>query len=570
MSDETTVYQTGRGTDQFGPDGKPLQAPPVPDVGSIFHQLPTALIVVDRNRVVQRWNRAAQTVFRRDPADVIGQRYDVVLPFLRELGMEKHLARVLTNGQSVNMLETPLNLERALSGDEFWYDEDSTAIRSRTGRLLTPGRAPDGTPLDYLDLLVDPLKNDAGQVVAALITVRDSTERALLRLNFGLKTELLEMIYQVSNALRSTGPMDAALFIILSALTARQGGAFDRAMLFLVDEMETNATGWMGMGSLELFDVWSMWRGLTDERAHLDDVLREAAPDVLAEMHALTEKVRELGIRTTGNGVVATAIRTRTTFSESTLPPDCQLEPELEAMGIKHYVAVPLVAHRRVDGLLLLDYSAQPPALTTDWLGMLEMYAHQAALAIENARAFNRAVQESQSDSLTGLANHGHFQQTLARAVAQAVRYPHPLSLIMLDIDHFKKLNDHWGHPTGDKVLVELARLLRRTTREVDTCARYGGEEFAVILPHTGLEEAARLAERLRQRVKDELRVPAGDASATVVATSASFGVASCPADATDAEGLIRAADAALYRAKQLGRNRVELSENVDGDGAIE
>ena len=566
MNDETTVYESGRGTESFDQSADLPSVPAVPDEAATFNQLPTALIVVDRNRVIQRCNAAAHTVFQRESDELVGRRYDAALPFLRELGMEKHLTRVLNNGQSVSMLETPLNLERALTGDEFFYDEDSTAVRSRTGRLLTPGRAPDGTPLDYLDFLVGPLKNDAGEVVAALITVRDSTERALLRLNFGLKTELLEMIYQVSNALRSTGPMDAALFIILSALTARQGGAFDRALLFLVDELETTATGWMGMGSLELFDVWSMWRRITDDHTKLEDVLRAAAPEVLDDMHTLTERTRELAFPLAGEGVVATAIRTRTTFSESTLPPGAVLESQLTELGIKHYVVVPLIAHRKVDGLLLLDYSAQPPALTADWLGMLEMYAHQAALAIENARAYNRAVKQSQTDSLTGLANHGHFQQTLSQAVAQSVRYSHPVSLMMLDLDHFKRLNDRWLHPTGDKVLVALAQLLKRATREVDTCARYGGEEFAIILPHTPLDEACRLAERLRARIETELRVDAPDGSGEKIQTSASFGVACCPADATDAESLITAADTALYQAKQAGRNRVVMFE-PDGDG---
>ncbi|GAB4265555.1 MAG: diguanylate cyclase [Deferrisomatales bacterium] len=165
----------------------------------------------------------------------------------------------------------------------------------------------------------------------------------------------------------------------------------------------------------------------------------------------------------------------------------------------------------------------------------------------------------SVTDGLTKAYNHRHFQERLKSEFARAKRYGDPLSCIMLDIDHFKAVNDTYGHPVGDQVLIRLVDYLRDGIRSEDLVARYGGEEFVLLLPNTTSDHAERLAERLRRRVEREpLPLPDGGALSFTV----SLGVADYRPNGTigDPEELLRAADGALYQAKKNGRNRVVVA----------
>jgi len=162
---------------------------------------------------------------------------------------------------------------------------------------------------------------------------------------------------------------------------------------------------------------------------------------------------------------------------------------------------------------------------------------------------------EATTDGLTGLYNFRYFQKQLEFEIKRAQRYLHPLSLIMVDIDHFKHYNDCHGHPQGNVILERIAALLKVYTRETNHVARYGGEEFVILLPETEARIAARAAVRIRRMIQKEPfpfqdKQPGGN-------LTASLGVASFPMDASGAEDLVQCADQALYRAKALGRNRV-------------
>ncbi|HLX31655.1 MAG TPA: GGDEF domain-containing protein [Gaiellaceae bacterium] len=158
---------------------------------------------------------------------------------------------------------------------------------------------------------------------------------------------------------------------------------------------------------------------------------------------------------------------------------------------------------------------------------------------------------ESRIDALTEIANRRAVEEALAAEIARAQRFEHPLSVVLLDLDHFKRTNDTFGHAAGDRLLREVARLLMASARQGDTVARWGGEEFVAVLPETALEGAHQLAERLR--------VAIGTISVGALPTSASCGVAAlAPGDTVDT--LLAAADGALYAAKERGRNRTELA----------
>jgi diguanylate cyclase (GGDEF)-like protein len=174
----------------------------------------------------------------------------------------------------------------------------------------------------------------------------------------------------------------------------------------------------------------------------------------------------------------------------------------------------------------------------------------------ELAEANTRLAQLAVTDGLTGLYNHRHFHERLALEVERSQRNGLPLSLLMIDVDHFKQFNDTFGHPSGDEVLRQLARVLTDTRRANDVVSRYGGEEFTVILVDTAKFTAAKFAERVRERVAAH---DFSDAAAKAGRNTVSVGLATYPEDGSDAEALVRAADTALYSAKRAGRNRVVL-----------
>jgi diguanylate cyclase (GGDEF)-like protein len=183
---------------------------------------------------------------------------------------------------------------------------------------------------------------------------------------------------------------------------------------------------------------------------------------------------------------------------------------------------------------------------------ILRSLAAQATLALENVELHYQVQRQAVTDELTGLANHGRFQELLQGEIEQVRRYQHPVGLIMLDLDDFKSINDTYGHQQGDVVLRHVARALRDTSREADSPARYGGEEMAVILPHTDLAGAYAISERVRAAI-EALRIPRLDEDG-VLRITASFGVAASAEG--DKDALIADADAALYTAKRQGKNR--------------
>ena len=177
----------------------------------------------------------------------------------------------------------------------------------------------------------------------------------------------------------------------------------------------------------------------------------------------------------------------------------------------------------------------------------------QAAISLENAKLFELAT----TDGLTKLYVNRYFQLLLDQELQRFERQQRPLSLIMLDIDNFKRFNDTYGHQLGDEVLRYVARTIKNNTREIDFVARYGGEEFVVVMPETDTTGAMVVAEKICAAVA-AVTIPHGEEKLHV---TISLGVASLPRHASDKEALIHAADDALYESKRFGKNRVSLFE---------
>jgi diguanylate cyclase (GGDEF)-like protein len=224
-----------------------------------------------------------------------------------------------------------------------------------------------------------------------------------------------------------------------------------------------------------------------------------------------------------------------------------------EEVTLGGFAAFPMVTHDEVSGLLGLSGRAVE-RLAPETRSFLVQVASQAHIVAENARLVHRLKELSIRDGLTDLFNHRHTLERVTEEYSRVARYHEALSVLMIDLDHFKEVNDRHGHQAGDKVLRETAGVFKEGLRAVDLLGRYGGEEFLALLPHTGVAEAAGTAERLRRRLERHV-FPVSEAGLKI---TASIGVASYPAAGIDsADALVRAADDALYQAKQAGRNRV-------------
>ena len=214
---------------------------------------------------------------------------------------------------------------------------------------------------------------------------------------------------------------------------------------------------------------------------------------------------------------------------------------------------VPMVAHGQSKGVLIAESIAHNFYTDRD-VQQLTSVARSASLAIENAELHRRTEELTTIDELTGAYNYRYFVHVLEEEKKRSLRYDLPLSIIMVDIDWFKKINDSYGHEAGNKVLKALSGVIKQCIRDVDIFTRYGGEEFAIVLPQTPLSEASRIGERIRSQVEqtiievDELRK---------LKITVSVGVSAFPENGKSHEELVSLADQALYRAKGSGKNLV-------------
>jgi diguanylate cyclase (GGDEF)-like protein len=216
---------------------------------------------------------------------------------------------------------------------------------------------------------------------------------------------------------------------------------------------------------------------------------------------------------------------------------------------------VPLIFQERLIGALQVTAPDRARVWQESEILLLRTVADQVAVAVNHARLFAQIQQQALTDALTGCHNRRSFEMQLDRELQAARRQHQPLSLVMLDLDRFKQLNDSTGHDTGDAALRKLANCFRQELRGVDLAARFGGDEFALILPNAYSEGALLVAERVRSRI-EQIDVPGFGR------LSASIGIATFPSHASTRAELVTAADAALYSAKRAGRNRVCVADD--------
>ncbi|MBM3269658.1 MAG: diguanylate cyclase [Candidatus Sericytochromatia bacterium] len=297
----------------------------------------------------------------------------------------------------------------------------------------------------------------------------------------------------------------------------------------------------------------------------------------LACKSAMDKNGARLGDQTISMSICQTVLETSQPVCVTNAMGDeqLQLKQSIMLMSLKTIMAVPLLAKGTLLGVLYVDSQAIVNTFTGRDLELLEAIASHAAVAIENAQLYQQLTKRAQelqrtvqlyeeanmraaTDVLTGLYNRRYFQEELARDFAAARRHRRDLSVLMVDIDHFKSFNDTYGHHVGDAVLVAVSQVLMGAVRLADAVARYGGEEFIINLPDTDLKGAIVVAERIRKGVQ-ELKFEEGIRPITV-----SVGVASIQAQDERIAELIERADQALFSAKAKGRDRVEAPEETE------
>ncbi|HLG20781.1 MAG TPA: sensor domain-containing diguanylate cyclase, partial [Bdellovibrionota bacterium] len=235
--------------------------------------------------------------------------------------------------------------------------------------------------------------------------------------------------------------------------------------------------------------------------------------------------------------------------------PPFAIKPE---RGVKSFLCVPLRSKGKTLGVIEIRRKETDENLyREDDLATLAVIADYAAIAIENARNFARIQELTITDDLTTLFNVRHMHTLLDSEVLRAGRYRKQFSLIFLDLDHFKNVNDTYGHMHGSQLLKETAEVIQSKIRSVDHAARYGGDEFVILLPETDKADAIHVANRVREAIEQHSFL---QEKKLEVHFTASFGVATYPDDAQTKDDLIHASDEAMYKVKNSTRNRVEAA----------
>lgn len=313
-------------------------------------------------------------------------------------------------------------------------------------------------------------------------------------------------------------------------------------------------------------------RSTHDMKQMLDSILNTAADAVNAEAAVLWLfaaargelypavarglELDDIGRVKVGDGVVGLVAERATSLllpSAGVTPVFARQEPHLPVA-----IAVPLYSHERLMGVLVTYRKDESRPFASDEMETVAFLAEQGGVAIENVRLHEEAQRLSLTDGLTGVWNRRYFQMQFRQVLATAQRFERPFSILMMDLDHFKAVNDTHGHQRGDALLIEFTQRVTHLLREVDTFARYGGEEFICLLSETDTQGAMTTAEKIHDAIRGE---PFGGMDEELITLTVSVGVAAYPDHGDSFKQLVEAADQALYRAKQTGRDRVCVAQ---------
>jgi diguanylate cyclase (GGDEF)-like protein/PAS domain S-box-containing protein len=412
--------------------------------------------------------------------------------------------------------KTPRILNSGKHSLEFYAELWQTIKAGQVWKGEIRNRRKDGT-LYWEDSTITPIFDSSHRLINFIAVKEDITARKALEEAERDHRQWAEALCNTSAALSSTLNLDEVLDRVLENI--EMVTTFDAAMVLMVEEHSVR------------------------QIRHHNKLRKALDQGVTGNMQAnlmnipLLQQMRET--------------------HQPCLIPDTQADPRWRAIPgmdwIHSFISAPIIIREQVAGILNI-LSATPGFFAPSHAERLSVFAGQVAVAMENAQLFEEAYYLSVTDSLTETMNRRYFFEVARLELERTRRYCRVLSVMMIDVDHFKGINDVHGHAVGDFALREIANRIQRSVRTVDIVARYGGEEFIVLMPETTLHDACQVAERIRKNISEK---SIADDSVDVVVTL-SIGVAEMDEKSSDMDKLIRYADQALYAAKAAGRNQVE------------
>ncbi len=375
----------------------------------------------------------------------------------------------------------------------------------------------------------------AGHFAGIVIMSNDVTESFALRENLRKKNEELETISVIGRELNSTQDLDKICKEVVKAL--RRFFPSEAVAVFLADGSRENLIP----DSVKV----AATAGYDRETDPDGVVIKIHKPAVIGAVNPQSNPSR---------GTVASSIYTRKPINIKQAREDIRYIENLT--GIRSELAVPMIVQDRVVGAVDIQ-SSVPGRFSSESEKTIVALANHAATAVENAMLHSRILSLARKDKLTGLGNLRFFEEKLEEEFVRTDRSNFPFSLIMMDIDDFKNYNDSWGHPMGNTLLKTVVKAMSSAIREVDVLIRYGGEEFVCILPFTGEQEAAEIAERIRKKVVESSYVIPHSEQQPLGKVSISLGVSTYLTDVGDRNLLLKYADQRMYMAKRAGKDKV-------------
>ena len=391
----------------------------------------------------------------------------------------------------------------------------------------------------------------------------------------------LEFRMAVTTAMLSTLDLEQILYIILSGITSGDGLGFNRSFLFLVDEAGRNLRVVMALGPTSKEAAERIWETMRRDRVSLSDLfpryeayrenkLAQALTRQMGDFSLSLDRLEPLASAQHSLfiekeaplvGILSRCLMNRSPYASNALTLYHESGgPGQEPMTFRYFAIVPLAVGGKLTGAILADNIYSGTRVRSDMLPLVHGLGNLASLAIDRARLHAKTAAMAEVDGLTGVFNRRQYEVDLQRSMEQCLRSGQPLSIVVFDLDYFKRTNDEHGHLVGDQVLKDVARLIMDNVRKSDRVARYGGEEFVVLLANTSLAAAGKVAEKLCRLVKV---TPL--AAGLITGLTLSAGVATTQGESSP-EKLFERADKALYRAKDQGRDRVVLWEKKAED----
>ncbi|HXZ32991.1 MAG TPA: diguanylate cyclase [Terriglobales bacterium] len=429
------------------------------------------------------------------------------------------------------------------------WDEGQDKVRTRLGKGLTGSAAQQKRPVYAPDVTKD------GRYIPSAKSTRSELAVPLM-----VRDEVVGVLDCQSEKFNH---FDAETVDLLTLFSTQASMALQNARLHALERRRAsqleaiNAIAQQMTAVLELNELLSKVCILIQQAFGVSQVsvlLKDEEELVMRARHGtLTARVPEGGRLSPVEGSWGRALESVKTVIENDATASTSTGLYAES---RSQMSIPLVSFGQALGVLVLD-SAQKSAFNANEAQPLESVADICATAIQNAHYVNRVKQLAYLDGLTGIFNRRFFELRIAEEIERARRFDSGLGVLMIDIDHFKRLNDEFGHLLGDEVLRQVSSIFHQQVRKIDVVCRYGGEEFAILLSQTTPQHSLAIADKLR-RIVETWQFPGVARPVTISAGAANF-----PEHGSTRDQLVQAADAGLYAAKQAGRNRVCLAPDL-------